>query len=308
MKIVLSASDTTQLLTIEDFIRYGENLFDKADLYFGHGTDNAWDEAVALVLHCLKLPAHSGPEVLDTKLEDSQKALVEAIFQQRIEQRIPAPYLTGKSWFSGLCFHVDERVLIPRSPIAELIEQQFSPWLFDEPRQILDLCTGSGCIGLACAVAFPEAKVLLSDISAEALAVARKNTLEHALEDRVTLVESDLFSAIEQGFDLIVVNPPYVDADDLADMPEEYHSEPKLALASGFDGLDFTRRLLREASGHLSEKGCLCVEVGNSRRHLEAALPEMPFNWLEFERGGDGVFILYREDLLACADDLSQLP
>ena len=298
----LDSSVNTQLHTVRDYIRYGASAFNQAGLYFGHGTDNAWDEAVALVMYSLCLPAHSGPEVLDARLTHSEKETVVAIFEQRIVRRVPAPYLTGESWFAGLSFYVDERVLIPRSPIAELIEIQFAPWLFTEPQAVLDLCSGSGCIGIACALAFPEAEVLLSDISADALIVAEKNVAKHGVEGQVQVVESDLFDNIQGCFDLIVANPPYVDANDLAAMPEEYHCEPPLALASGADGLEFTRRLLRQACAFLSEQGCLCVEVGNSREHLEEAFPEVPLNWLEFERGGHGVFVLYREDLINCAE------
>ncbi|RLA47604.1 MAG: 50S ribosomal protein L3 N(5)-glutamine methyltransferase [Gammaproteobacteria bacterium] len=301
---MLDSSIKEQLNTVRDYIRYGASSFNRAGLYFGHGTDNAWDEATALVLHSLHLSPYSKLEVLDARLTDAEKDAVADIFEQRIGQRVPTPYLIGESWFAGLKFHVDDRVLIPRSPIAELIESEFAPWLYIQPQRILDLCTGSGCIGIACALAFPDAQVLLSDISRDALAVAEKNIAEHEVGERVTTVESDLFAAVSECFDFIVANPPYVDADDLSMMPEEYRHEPKLALASGRDGLDFTRRLLREAAEYLSEKGCLCVEVGNSREHLEEEFPGVPFNWLDFERGGQGVFILYRQDLIACADCL----
>ena len=185
--------------------------------------------------------------------------------------------------------------------MAELIEQQFVPWLYEEPNNILDLCTGSGCIGIACALAFADADVLLSDISASALEVAEQNIRQHGLVERVRTIESDLCANISGTFDLIVTNPPYVDADDLATMPEEFRSEPSLALVSGADGLDFTRRLLREASAFLNDNGCLCVEVGNSRRHLEAEFPHVPFSWVELERGGHGVFVLYKDQLVECA-------
>lgn len=298
--MVIDPSVTTQLVSIRDYIRYGASLFRHHQLFFGHGTDNAWDEAAALVLHAVDLPAHSGPEVLDARLVEEEKQAVLAVFERRCEH-VPTPYITGEAWFAGLRFYVDERVLIPRSPIAELIGQQFSPWVTSAPARILDMCTGSGCIGIGCALAFPDADVVLADISADALAVAKKNIEAYQLADSVQCVQSDIFQAIGGLFDLIVANPPYVDAEDLAAMPEEFHCEPVLGLASGADGLEVTRRLLREAAEYLESGGCLVVEVGNSARHLEQAFPEVPFNWLEFEQGGDGVFVLYREELVACA-------
>ncbi len=282
------------LTTIRDFIRWGASRFSAAGLYFGHGTDNAWDESVQLVLHTLHLSVQdSRPEWLDARLTLSEQQAVARLFDRRIRERVPAAYLTGEAWFAGLKFHVDSRVLVPRSPIAELIEAGFEPWLEREPERILDLCTGSGCIGIACAYAFEQAQVDLSDISPEALAVARENIALHQLDDRVAAVESDLFSGLAgREYDLIVSNPPYVDARDLAAMPAEYHAEPALGLASGDDGLDFTRRLLAQAAEHLSEDGLLVVEVGNSQQALEQAFPSLPMVWVEFERGGHGVFVL----------------
>ncbi|PCH53000.1 MAG: 50S ribosomal protein L3 N(5)-glutamine methyltransferase [Cellvibrionales bacterium] len=299
--MILDLSTRAQLHTIRDYIRYGASLFKRRGLYFGHGTDNAWDEAVALVLHAVDMPAHSGQEVLDARLTDNEKQLVAEIFELRCAHR-PTPYITNEAWFAGLRFYVDDRVLIPRSPMAELIEKKFVPWLYEQPENILDLCAGSGCIGITCALVFTDAKVLLSDISTDALEVAEQNVSEHGLIERVRTVESDLFANISGTFDLIVTNPPYVDANDLATMPEEFRNEPSLALASGPDGLDFTRRLLREASAYLNDNACLCVEVGNSRRHLEAEFPQVPFSWVELERGGHGVFVLYRDQLVECAE------
>ncbi len=213
---------------------------------------------------------------------------------------MPAAYLTGRARFCGLDFNVDERVLVPRSPIAELIEAGFAPWLTDAPEYVLDLCTGSGCIGIACAYQFPDAEVTLSDISADALAVAESNIKEHDLAPRVACAKGDLFASVAgRCFDLIVSNPPYVDADDLAAMPPEFHAEPEIGLGSGADGLDFTRRLLAEAPDHLNDGGVLVVEVGNSALALEQAYPQLDFQWLEFERGGHGVFVITREALLA---------
>ncbi len=294
----ISPEFVDHLCTVRDYLRFGSSRFNEAELYFGHGSDNAWDDALALVLHALHLGQEGSEQILDARLTPDEGRAVLALFIRRIEGRIPAPYLTGEAWFAGLKFKVDERVLIPRSPIAELIEAGFAPWLVGEPETILDLCTGGGCIGIACAYAFPDADVLLSDISTDALVVAEENIGQHALASRVRATESDLFQGIDQRFDLIVSNPPYVDAKDYAAMAQEYHREPGLALESGEDGLDFTRRLLREAADYLTEEGILVVEVGNSAVHLEQVFPEVPFTWLEFERGGSGVFVLTREEIL----------
>lgn len=294
------------LISVRDYIRWGASQFTAAGVFFGHGTDNAWDEAAQLVAHVLHLSLPINPEAWDARLTLAERKDVVALLRRRMDERLPAAYLTGTAWFAGLPFQVDQRVLVPRSPIAELIEQQFSPWLVRQPEYILDLCTGSGCIGIACAYAFPEAAVDLSDISADALVVAQQNIAQHELEHRVRAIESDLFEElVELRYDLIVSNPPYVDAEDLADMPVEYRAEPELGLASGADGLDFTRRLLREAPNHLTDDGILIVEVGNSCVALEEAYPELPFTWLEFERGGHGVFLLTAAQLQdAAARDL----
>lgn len=287
-----------ELATIRDFFRWAASEFIAAKLFYGHGTDNPWDEAEQLVLHAIHLAPPLGDEWLDAMLTRSERAKVVANVQRRIEERIPAAYITGQAWFAGLPYVVDERVLVPRSPIAELIEKRFAPWLADEPQQILDLCTGSGCIGIACAHAFPDAEVQLSDISYDALAVAEENIQQHGVTERVFALQSDLFENLYgQRFDLIVSNPPYVDADDMASLPEEFHAEPELGLASGNDGLDFTRRLLVEAADYLTDKGVLIVEVGNSWPALEEAYPLLPFTWVEFERGGHGVFVLTAQDL-----------
>ena len=286
------------LKSTRDFLRWLVSAFNRAELFYGHGTDNAWDDALQLVNHVLALPPEGDQRFLDARLTSSEKQHILSLARRRIEERVPVPYLTGEAWFAGLAFYVDERVLIPRSPMAELIEQQFHPWLASEPERVLDLCTGSGCIGIACAYAFPEAEVDVSDICEDALAVAETNIHRHGLEGRVHSRLSDLFEGLgDARYDLIVSNPPYVDAEDMADMPAEFRHEPALALASGTDGLDFTRRLLTEAAGHLTDDGILIVEVGNSWPALDEAFPELPFTWLEFERGGDGVFLLQRRDL-----------
>jgi ribosomal protein L3 glutamine methyltransferase len=287
------------LQTIRDYLRYAMSRFHEAGLYYGHGTDNAWDEALALVLHTLHLPHHVDPTMLDANLtQDERKKLIELI-NQRVNHRIPVPYLTHEAWYAGLPFYVDERVLVPRSPIAELIQNHFQPWVEPEDvTRILDLCTGSGCIAIACAKAFPDASIDASDISSDALAVAKINVLKHGVEEQVTLHESDLLDGLaNQQYDIIVSNPPYVDAEDMATLPNEYLHEPKHALAAGEDGLVFAERILKDAKKHLKPNGVLIVEVGNSEYALADKYPEIPFTWLEFEHGGGGVFLLTAEQL-----------
>ncbi|MDA8978490.1 50S ribosomal protein L3 N(5)-glutamine methyltransferase [bacterium] len=280
-------------------LEQGQQQFEAAQIYFGHGTTSAWDEAVYLLSYVLDLPPSADRSLLSQAVTEQQQADIQALYQRRVTERIPAPYLTGTAWFCGLPFAVDKRVIIPRSPVAELIFNGFQPWCEAEPAKVLDLCTGSGCIGIACAYAFEEAHVVLSDICSEALTVAATNIAQHELGNRVRALQSDLFDGLSgQRFDLIVSNPPYVDAQDLAEMPDEYHHEPELALASGRDGLNFTRRLLREAEQYLSEEGVLVVEVGNSWLALERAFPNVPFVWLEFTEGDAGVFVLSRNELL----------
>lgn len=293
------AQIATELHTIRDYIRFSMSCFYEHDLYFGHGTDNPWDEAVQLVLGALHLPWNSDGQILDARITAAEKARVLDFLSQRVEQRRPLPYIIGEAWYAGMPFNVDERVLIPRSPIQELIEQHFAPWLRQGPvERILDLCTGSGCIGIVCAYAFEEAEVDLVDISADALEVARSNIARHELEERVGAIESDLFAGLKgRRYDLIVSNPPYVDAGDLASMPDEYKHEPDLALGSGDDGLDITRQILRQASEYLSDDGLLVVEVGNSEVHLQQAFPAIPFVWVELEQGGNGIFLLTAADL-----------
>ncbi|HAQ27302.1 50S ribosomal protein L3 N(5)-glutamine methyltransferase [Stutzerimonas nitrititolerans] len=283
----------SRLRTLRDYIRWAVSRFQAEQLFFGHGTDNAWDEARQLVLGALHLPWEMADSYLDCRLEDDERAHLQDLLQRRIEQRVPTAYLLGQAWFCGLPFIVDERVLIPRSPIGELIDRRFEPWLAQAPARVLDLCTGSGCIGIACAYEFLEAEVVLADLSFEALEVANRNIEHHGLEDRVYTVQSDGFDGLpKQRFDLILSNPPYVDAEDIADMPNEFHHEPALALACGEDGLDLVRRILAQAADHLTETGTLIVEVGNSQVHVEALYPEVEFTWLEFARGGHGVFLL----------------
>lgn len=292
------------LHTLRDYLRWGMSEFGRAGLFFGHGCDNAYDEAMVLLAHALSIPINSPPELLDARLTDVEKDTVLNLFARRVSERLPAAYLTKEAWFAGLSFYVDERVLVPRSPIAELIEKGFEPWLGGVfPRRILDLCTGSGCIGIACAYAFEDAVVDLADISEDACNVAQINVARHELHHRVNVVQSDLFGALAgERYELIVSNPPYVDEEDLADMPEEYRREPVLGLAAGRDGLSITRRILQEAASLLTDDGLLVVEVGNSCVALDAAFPEVPFTWVEFERGGHGVFVIDRPQLLAYAN------
>lgn len=284
---------TSRLQTLRDHIRWAVSRFHAEQLFFGHGTDNAWDDARQLVLGALNLPWEMADSYLDCQLEDDEREHLQALLRRRIEERVPTAYLIGQAWFCGLPFVVDERVLIPRSPFGELIGQRFEPWLAAEPSRILDLCTGSGCIGIACAYAFEDAEVLLADISYGALEVANRNIEQHELEERVHAVHSDGFAGMPgQRFDLIVCNPPYVDAEDFASMPDEFAHEPEMALACGEDGLDLVRRILAEAADHLTERGVLFVEVGNSQVHVEALYPEVDFTWMAFEDGGHGVFLL----------------
>ena len=287
-----------QLKTLCDYVRFGVSRFEQANLYYGHGTDNAADEAFYLLRHVLHLPHDLPPYMINSRLTDLEKEQVLDIYRQRIITRKPAPYLTHECHYAGLDFYVDERVLIPRSGIVELIEHGFEPWIdSDRVESILDLCTGSACIAISCALAFPEAKVWASDISADALEVAKINVQKHHCQQQVTLFKSDVFEGIppEQTFDVIVSNPPYVDAEDMAALPDEYRHEPAMALASGDDGLDVTRKILSQAAARLNPGGILVVEVGNSQVHVLEQFPELLFNWPELERGGSGVFILTRE-------------
>ncbi|MGA3306956.1 MAG: 50S ribosomal protein L3 N(5)-glutamine methyltransferase [Stellaceae bacterium] len=271
----------------------------RARLHFGHGTDNARDEAAALIAYALRLPQGLTAARLARPVSQAAAARIEALLQRRIGERIPAVYLTRRCWFAGLPMYVDERVLIPRSPIAELIERRFEPWIDpSRVRRVLDLGTGSGCIAIACAYAFPRARVDAADISRDALAVARRNIREHRLQRRVRAVQSDHFTALRHtSYDIIVSNPPYVGRRELRELPLEYGHEPQLALAAGADGLDSVRIILRKSAAHLKPGGILIVEVGNTERALRRAFPRLPFIWLSFERGGGGVFALRREQL-----------
>lgn len=287
------------LETVNDFIRWGGTLFQQADLYFGHGVDNAFDDARMLVFHALSLPWHLPDNYLLARLTHSEKAKVTELIRYRIESRKPTAYITGEAWFCGLKFKVSEATLVPRSPIAELIAQKYEPWVqAEDVSHILDLCTGSGCIGIASLQACPNATVDLVDISPEALEIAQQNIDLYDLNEVVTAIESDLFSALEgRKYDLIVSNPPYVDEIEMAALPEEFQQEPSLGLVAGQDGLDLVRRILAEASQYLTENGTLIVEVGVSQYYLEQVYPELPFFWFEFEQGGEGVFAIQKSEL-----------
>jgi len=288
-----------ELLTLRDWVRWGASRFGEAGLFFGHGTDNALDEALALVLHALHLGHDLPADYLDARLTDHERTAVAELLQARIKRRIPAAYLIGEARFAGLDFFVNQQVLIPRSPIAELIEEGFVPWLdADRVTSVLDLCCGSGCIGIACALAFPDALVDLSDISPAALDVATRNIERHALEARVRALRADVYEGLDgERYDLIVSNPPYVSADAMRQVPAEYRHEPELALAGGEDGMDVVARILAGGADYLRPSGILVTEVGATAELLIARYPEVPFLWLDFRRGGDGVFVLTLEQL-----------
>jgi ribosomal protein L3 glutamine methyltransferase len=287
------AEAAATLVTIRDFIRFGVSALRLHDVHLGHGSDDPFAESTALVMQTLGLEWSADEEILDAKLLPSERAAVLDLIRRRVNERVPLGYLLNLAYFAGHPFFVDERVLIPRSPIAEMIASRFLPWMEYEPQRILDLCTGSGCIAIAMALEFPEALVDGTDISMEALSVAAVNVEHHDLLERVNLVESDVFNKLPgQRYDLIVSNPPYVDAEDMADLPPEFLQEPELGLAAGRDGLDIAKRILEQAAEHLTENGVLVVEVGNSQWALEQTFPNVPFHWVEFEKGGQGVFVL----------------
>ncbi len=291
------------LITIRDWLRWGASRFHEAKLFFGHGCDNAHDEAAWLILHALHLPPDRPDQIapyLDARLTRHERLAVLELLQQRIARRLPAAYLTHEAWQAGLRFYVDERVLIPRSYFADLLVEGFAPWVEDPDaiEHALDLCTGSGCLAILMAHAFPHAQIDAADISADALEVARRNVADYDLQERVRLVESDLFAGLgKRKYDLIVSNPPYVTAQAMRELPAEYRHEPEGALAAGEDGLDIVRRILAEAKKYLKPHGLLAVEVGHNRDIMTAAFPQLPLTWLDTTSGEGKVFLLRREDL-----------
>lgn len=292
--------DTESLVTVRDWLRFAVSRFNEAGLFFGHGSDNAFDEAVYLILHTLHLPLDRLEPFLDASLTHGEAEAVQAMLERRIRERLPAAYLTREAWLAGHRFYVDERVIVPRSFIAELLQDQLAPWLDDADAvtRALDLCTGSGCLAILAALAFPGADIDAVDLSPDALAVAEKNVADYGLAGRITPIESDLFAALgDRSYDLILSNPPYVNAASVATLPPEYRAEPALALGSGEDGLDATRRILAQAKAHLKPGGLLVVEIGHNRDALEAAYPTLPFTWLDTAGGDQFVFLLRREEL-----------
>jgi ribosomal protein L3 glutamine methyltransferase len=289
------------LHTVRDYLRFAVSRFYHAKLFFGHGSSEAYDEAVYLILHTLHLPVDTLAPFLDAHLTPSERNEVLSVIQRRVEQRIPAAYLTHEAFLGEYSFYVDERVIVPRSFIAELLRQSLSPWIADPEAtaSVLDMCTGSGCLAILAADAFPNAIVDAVDLSPDALEVVRRNVSDYELEARVNLIESDLFARLDgRKYDLIISNPPYVDAESVAALPQEYLHEPKLALGSGRDGLDATRAILKHAAEHLTDNGILIVEIGHNRDALEAAYPKLPFTWLDVTAGDQFVLMLHRNDLL----------
>ncbi len=286
--------------TIRDLLRYAITRFNSAKLFFGHGSSNAFDEAAYLILHALSLPLDRLDPFLDARLLPDEIERVLKLIERRTKDRVPASYLTNEAWLGGYRFYIDERVIVPRSFIAELISEQFSPWI-DDPdavERILELCTGSGCLPIMLADAFPNAHVDAVDVSSDALAVARHNVEEYAMQERISLIESDLYANVpEQKYDIIVSNPPYVNADSMEKLPQEYRAEPEIALAGGQDGMDLVRQILAGAAQRLTSKGILIVEIGNERRHAEAAFPELELTWLSTSAGDDMIFLVSAQQL-----------
>ena len=292
---------TDELVTIRDWLRWAVSRFNESELFFGHGTDNAWDEAVWLVLATLHLPRDTLEPWLDARLTKSERMALLGNLQQRVVHRLPTAYLVQEAWLGEFRFYVDQRVIVPRSYFAELLEHGFAPWI-EDPEAVesaLDLCTGSGCLAILAAHAFPEARIDAVDLSPEALAVARRNVDDYELGTRLRLVQSNAFAGIQgRQYDVIISNPPYVNAESMAVLPEEFRREPEIALAGGKDGLDLVRIILREAPSHLKTEGILVVEIGHNRDDLEMAFPDTSFIWLDTCAGDRHVFLLRREDLV----------
>lgn len=295
----MAAEGPARAQTVRDWLDQTVERFNEAGLYFGHGSTNARDEAVYLILHTLKLPLDALDPVLDRLLTSDEIKSLGDIVRRRIDERVPAAYLTREAWLGEFRFYVDERAIVPRSYIAELLRDDLYPWISDDQPvdKALDLCTGSGCLAILVALAFPDAEIDATELSAEALDVAARNVSDYGLQDRVHLARGDLFAGLTGRYDLIVSNPPYVDRESMDGLPQEYLAEPQMALAGGEDGLEIVRRILAQAGAHLNERGILVVEIGHNRDALERAFPALPFTWLETS-GGDGfVFLLTAAEL-----------
>lgn len=297
-----SNSSREALQSVRDLIRYAVSRFNEHKLFFGHGSDNAWDEAVYLVLHALHLPPDQLEPFMDARVIPSEREAALTLIDLRCERRLPAPYLTHEAWLQGYTFHVDQRVIVPRSPIAELLMNQLSPWVVDpyEVTGILDLCTGSGCLAIIAAHQFPEAFVDATDISKDALDVALINVDQHGLKDRLNLHHGSLFDPlpVSAQYDLIISNPPYVNSESMAKLPPEYRHEPTLALAGGDDGMDIVRTIIEQAPAHLRENGLLLIEIGHERPFFEAAFPELEPVWLDTAEASDQILLLTKEQLI----------
>lgn len=294
-----------ELATIGDLLRWGASQFNAAGIFYGHGNDNAWDEAVALTMHALFLPIDSKESITHCRVTTSERETVLSLFKLRVNERLPVAYITNIAWFAGMQFYVDDRVLVPRSPIAEMINEGFEPYLQHKPvLRALDLCTGSGCIAIAIAHQFPDAEVDAIDLSIDALEVANINIFNHGVEDRVIPLQSDLLNEVlREKYDLIVSNPPYVDQEDMDSLPQEFIHEPEMGLAAGFDGLDLVKRILVDSLDCLNDGGLLVVEVGNSQVHMQEQFPQVDFTWIEFGNGGHGVFALTKAQLVLHKED-----
>ena len=295
----MPAESLARLKTVRDWLEATVERFNKAGLYFGHGSTNAYDEAAYLILHTLNLPLDELDSVLGRQLMPAEVESLESIVRRRVGERVPAAYLTHEAWLGELRFYVDERAIIPRSYIAELLRDELAPWVRDDQPvdKALDLCTGSGCLAILLALAFPDAEVDATELSPDTLEVAARNVADYGLRDRVHLTRGDLFAGLTGRYDLIVSNPPYVNRESMENLPQEYRAEPHMALAGGEDGLDIVRRLIAQAGAHLNERGLLFVEVGHNRDVLEQAFPKLAFTWLETS-GGDGfVFLLTAAEL-----------
>ena len=292
--------DTESLITVRDWLRFAVSRFNEAGLFFGHGSNNAFDEAAYLILHTLHLPLDRLEPFLDASLTHGEGDALKTVIERRVKERVPAAYLTHEAWLGDFRFYVDERVIVPRSFIAELLREQLAPWV-EDPESILsavDVCTGSGCLAILMAHAFPHAEIDAVDISKDALAVAKKNVEDYGLQEQIHLIQSDLMKKLKgRKYDLIVTNPPYVNAPSMAQLPQEYQREPELALASGEDGLEHIRRIIADAPGHLNPGGLLIAEIGHNRDALEAAFPQLPFVWLDTSGGDEYVFLLRHEDI-----------